>query len=311
MLAQYRELEQKFLATMPAYPTTCAGRGIVTACGSLECLYVGAYVLIRLLRYFGCNLPVEVYKFDWERDAVWDDIFNAMPGVTVKYYDKVICHNTTKKGWSLKSFAIADSSFREVMFLDSDIAPAKNPEYMFDYEEYKKHGAIFWADTHRTHRKMRPRGNNTTDNAFWQLVDSEEIDEPEFESGQIVINKEQCWEELQLTCHYNQHADWYYKFFLGDKETFHLAWRRLGTPFAFLTDVYAIKVPGGKFFYQHDQFGDLLFQHRSGNKFFLNDNLEEPRFVEHDRILGFIEELKTILPENEQQPETTSNSAIS
>lgn len=310
MLINYRKLEQRFLSAMPAYPESCTGRGIVTACGSKECLYVGAYVLIRLLRYFGCNLPVEVYKFDWEKDQSWDDIFNAIPGVTVKYYDKTICAHTEKKGWSLKAFAIADSSFREVMFLDSDIAPTKNPEYMFEYDGYKQYGAVFWADTHRTHRKMRPQKGNPTDNAFWQLADCEEIDEPEFESGQIIIDKKQCWEELQLACHYNQHADWYYKFFLGDKETFHLAWRRLGTPFAFLTDVEAKQVPGGKFFYQHDHHGELLFQHRSGNKFYLKDNLEEPRFVEHDRILGFIDELAALRGQN-ATTETTGDCSVS
>lgn len=311
MLVNYRKLENKFLADLPPYPATFSGRGIVTACGSKECLYVGAYVLIRLLRHFGCELPVEVYKFDWEKEPSWDDIFNAMPGVRVKYYDKTICENTSKKGWSLKSFAIVDSSFKEVMFLDSDIAPTKNPEYLFDYDEYKKHGAVFWADTHKTHRTTRPTKEHPTENSFWHLADCDEVKEPEFESGQIVVNKETCWQELQLTCHYNQHADWYYKFFLGDKETFHLAWRRLGTPFAFLTKVYARKVPGGKFFYQHDQFGELIFQHRSGNKFHLNDNLKEPRFFEHEHIVQFIEELKELRGKNDQQTKSTRDCAVS
>jgi hypothetical protein len=294
MLETYRRLEENFLTDIPPYPDTCSSRGIVTACGSKECFYVGAYVMIRLLRHFGCHLPVEVYKFDWEQDESWDKIFNAMPGVTVKYYDKTICAGVERKGWSLKPFAILDSSFEEVLFLDSDVAPAKNPEYLFDYAGYQETGAVFWADTHATHRKARPTPENSSRNAFWHLAGREEIDEPEFESGQIVVNKRKCWRELQLAGHYNKHADWYYKFFLGDKETFHLAWRRLDTPFAFLTNVYDVPVPGGKYFYQHDHNDELVFQHRSGNKLHLGENLLQPEFVEQDKILEFIAELRDL-----------------
>lgn len=300
-LKKYRRLEEEFLAGLEAYPQVkFDGRGIVTACGSNECYYVGAYVLIRTLRHLGCRLPIEVWKFDWEKDEKWDLIFDSMDGVSVRLFSGKICDGTNRKGWSLKSFAIRESSFREVMFLDSDIVPARDPIFMFDWEPYKEKGSVFWADVCRTHAKARPTAENPSKDAFWHLADHEEVDEPEFESGQVLIDKLKCWRELNLACHYNTHADWYYTIFLGDKETFHLAWRRLRTEFGFVGGVEHEKVPGGKYFYQPGPDGGLLFQHRSGNKFHFEGNLMYPEFVNQVAILDFIEDLKEEVANNRQ-----------
>lgn len=294
-LSKYKKLENEFIEQVPDYPGGLyTGKGIVTACGSRECFYVGAYVLINLLRYFGCYLPVEVWKFDWEKDAKWDKIFNDLDGVFVKYYDQKIAE-VDRKGWSLKPFAIRESGFKEVLFLDSDIAPAKDPTYLFNYEPYKDSGSIFWSDTCRTHAPTRPTPENKSRDSFWHLAECAEISEREIESGQVLIDKEKCWKELNLTCHYNSHADWYYQLFLGDKETFHLAWRRLRTNFVFFQNSTSINVTGGKYFYQYDHNNELVFQHRSGNKFRLKNNLLKPEFIEQEKIFNIIEDLKSKL----------------
>lgn len=294
-LVKYKRLESEFLDNIDQYPNNkFSGRGIVTACGSKECFYVGAYVLINMLKYLGCDLPVEVWKFDWEKDDKWDKIFNDLEGVVVKYYGKKIA-DVDRKGWSLKPFAILESSFKEVLFLDSDICPAKDPTYLFDYEPYKEKGGIFWSDTCRTHAPARPTQENKSRDSFWHLAECNEITEREFESGQVLIDKEKCWKELNLTCHYNSHADWYYKLFLGDKETFHLAWRRLRKNFVFFQNSTSINVPGGKYFYQYDYNNELVFQHRSGNKFHLKNNLLKPKFEYQDKILEIISGLNNIV----------------
>lgn len=287
---RHKELERDFLSTERTYPNTFSGRGIVTACGSKECFYVGSYVQIKLLRHFGCNLPIEVWKFDWEKDVWWDEMFNEMDDVVVRYYQGDIAE-VERTGWVLKPYAIRDSSFKEVLFLDSDVCPTKNPEYLFEYEEYQKTGSIFWSDTCITHAKTKPNIENSSKDAFWHLAQREEILEREFESGQMILNKEKVWDALNLTCHYNNHADWYYKIFLGDKETFHLAWRRLDKPFTFFDDTTHTLVEGGKIFWQYDMNGELIFQHRSGNKFQFKDNITEPKFVEQERIFDWIGEL--------------------
>ena len=65
-------------------------------------------------------------------------------------------------------------------------------------------------------------------------------DEPAFETGQIVVDKRRCWAELQLTMHFNEWSDFYYQHVHGDKETFHLAWRKLELPFAMETAVLEV-----------------------------------------------------------------------
>lgn len=291
-LIYYQKLETDFINQISEYPSDrFHGSGIVTACGSKECYYVGAYILINLLRFFDCRLPIEVWKFDWEKDEKWDPIFRNLDNVIVKYYNKKIV-DIDKKGWSLKPFAILESSFKEVLFLDSDIVPAKNPTYLFDYEYYKKTGSIFWSDTCTTHIGTRPTKTNKSTDSFWHLANMPEIKEREFETGQILINKDQCWREINLTCHYNKHADWYYKLFLGDKETFHLAWRKLRTDFVFLQNTTHINVMQGKYFYQYDWDNELLFQHRSANKFHLGDNILIPEFCYQKEILKIISELR-------------------
>ena len=111
MLSRYKKLEKEFLEKISPYPEeTFKGKGIVTACGSKECFYVGAYVMINLLRYFGCYLPVEVWKFDWEKDDKWDKIFNDIDGVIVKYYDRTIAE-VERKGWSLKPLIMCHTPY--------------------------------------------------------------------------------------------------------------------------------------------------------------------------------------------------------
>lgn len=294
-LYKYKKLENEFLSTISNYPKEkYKGKGIVTMCGSLECYYVGAYVLIKLLKKFNCDLPIEIHKFQHEKDEKWDYIFSKIEGVNLKYH-QVKCQETEKKGWSLKPFAILDSSFEEVLFLDSDIVPTKNPEYLFNYQPYIEKGAIFWGDTCSTHVKTKPTAENKSRYAFWHLAEREEINEKEFESGQVLINKEKCWKEINLTCHYNTHANWYYKLFLGDKETFHLAWRKLRKDFVFFDQTTSDNVPGGKYFFQYDYNNELLFQHRSGNKFYLENNYLHPKFEYQDDALNIVEELKQVL----------------
>jgi hypothetical protein len=51
----------------------------------------------------------------------------------------------------------------------------------------------------------------------------------ELESGQLVLNKTQCWEPLMLTYHMNEHPEFFYeRCTFGDKDTYRLAWEYLG-----------------------------------------------------------------------------------
>jgi hypothetical protein len=84
-----------------------------------------------------------------------------------------------------------------------------------------------------------------------------------FESGQIVLDKQRCWEPLRLCLWYNEQSDFFYRHIYGDKETFHLAFRKLrcsyampGRPIQTITGTMC----------QHDFAGNRIFQHRNMDK---------------------------------------------
>ncbi len=58
-------------------------------------------------------------------------------------------------------------------------------------------------------------------------------DKLEWETGQLLLDKERCSKALHLTEHYNNHSDFYYHHVFGDKDTFHLAWLKTETPFVY------------------------------------------------------------------------------
>ncbi len=43
------------------------------------------------------------------------------------------------------AFAILHSSFEEVLFLDADNTPVRDPSLLFNYDEFRK-GDLFWPD---------------------------------------------------------------------------------------------------------------------------------------------------------------------
>src|SRR5262249_11525741 len=147
--------------------------------------------------------------------------------------------------------------FREVILLDADNVPVLDPTFLFDTPEFRETGAIFWPDFGR----LKPS------HPIWEICEVSYRDEPEFESCQVVVDKRRCWEVLQLALHYNDHSDFYYSHILGDKDTFHLAFRRLGK--AYSMPEHPIHPLEGTMC-QHDFHGRRLYQHRNMDKWRLD-----------------------------------------
>ncbi len=123
----------------------------------------------------------------------------------------------------------------------------------------------------------------------WKVTGVEYRDEPEFESGQIVVNKEICWRALQLTLHLCAWSDFFFKHFHGDKEAFHLAWRKLNQEYAMTT--YGIHNIGGYCMAQHDFEGRRIFQHRNLRKWTLRNNLRDKNFLFEDDCINYLNAL--------------------
>jgi hypothetical protein len=243
----------------PPYPSGLQGRGIVVAGGGRY--FASAYVTIRLLRRFGCELPIQLWHFAGEitpgmRDALAPyavECVDADRMVERRPFPFLAGH--WWKGWQLKCYAVVHAPFREVLFLDADCCPVRNPEPMFDWAPYRERGAVFWPDV--------PSSAGLLPADRWRIFGAAPGWSP-IEAGQLLVNKKKCWKELSLALWYNARAPLVYNLVWGDKDTFNIAWRRLGTYYAMTQptcgwDVHTIL--------QYGPDGEVLFQHRCQDKF--------------------------------------------
>ncbi len=256
------------------------GRGIVICAGGNK-YFTNAWVNVHLLRHHGCTLPIEFwYLGDEEMTPEMKKLVEPL-GVTCINAREVQKEYPvrTLNGWELKPYAIIHSRFKEVMLLDADNTSTNNPEYLFDTPEMKEHGAIFWPDY----------GRLPSFRSIWFICNVKYQDEPEFETGQIVVDKSKCWKALQLTMHINEHSDFYYIHVHGDKETFHMAWRKLNQTYAMPRR--GIHSLAGTMC-QHDFNDERIFQHRNMLKWNLGNNAKVEDFLFEDKCLEFLLDLR-------------------
>ncbi|MDK2744433.1 MAG: hypothetical protein NDI90_16145 [Nitrospira sp. BO4] len=258
------------------------GRGIVICAGG-ERYFTNGYVCASVLRMYGCTLPIQFWHLG--PGEITHEMRKLVRHLDITFIDayqvRAMYPARILNGWELKPYAIIHSPFEEVLALDADNVAVRNPEYLFTAKPYTDTGAIFWPD----YQRIAPT------RTIWDILDLNYCDEPEVESGQIVIDKRRCWSALQVTMHLNEWSDFYYSHIHGDKETFHLSWRKLGQNYAM--PGFSIYSLAGTMC-QHDFEGNRLFQHRNMLKWKLNEyNERVPGFWMEDLCLQFLDELRS------------------
>ncbi len=257
----------QFVRDLPAYPGGGAGRGIVI-CGGGTRYFTNAWVCINILRQLGCRLPIQLWHLGpRELDRGMRELVAPL-GVECMDASQVRRRHPVRRlgGWELKPYALLYSPFAEVLLLDADNVPVQNPEFLFDVPEYRSTGAVFWPDYGRS-PKAQP---------IWRSSGVRRPAEPEFETGQILLDKRRVWSALRLAMWFNEHSDFYYHHFRGDKETFHLAFRKLRQTYSLVP--HRIRTLSGTMC-QHDFTGARLFQHRNTDKWNL--------FLRNKHVPGF------------------------
>jgi hypothetical protein len=284
----YREMLDQFLRSIPAFPEQrFHGRGIVL-CGGGSVYFPCIWVCVRMLRHFGCTLPIEL----WHRGP--REMTDQMKALLEPY--DVVCRDSFAvarefpvrrlDGWELKPYAILNSRFAEVLYIDADNVVVRNPEFLFDNALYREIGALFWQDLPN---KVLDQ-SYLKDNA-WDLMELPFREEPQFESGQLLIDKRRCWRPLQLTLHLNEHSDYYYTAFFGDKDTFHLAWRKVEQDYSLNPHPPGV-LGANRVLVQFDPDGKRLFQHRCNAKWTITErNVRIPGFLYEEECLGLLQEL--------------------
>jgi hypothetical protein len=270
-----------FLKSVAAYPGGYHGRGIVI-CGGGPRYFPSAWVALRRLRAIGCALPVELWFLGpGEMDTRMKALIENQQARVVDAHQVRRQHPMRRlNGWELKPYAMLHCPFEQVLLLDADNVCYRDPEFLFSSDEYLVDGAIFWPDVER----LGP------ERTAWQVFGVKYRDEPAFESGQVVLNKARCWEPLQLTVWYNQHSEYFYEHVHGDKDTFHMAFRKLDAPYA-MPSRRAVERTDGVFT-QFDFTGEPLFQHGIKWRLDNDENLRYASFPFFDECQEYVSELR-------------------
>lgn len=124
------------------------------------------------------------------------------------------------KGYASKPAAILASSFKEVLLLDADNIPLRDPSFLFGQEVYTHHGLLMWPDFWPCE----------ADASAWDALSLSPEIKPKgsHESGQLLFDKRRGWQALLLSLYLNWQGDVFYPLLSdwgqGDKETFAFAW---------------------------------------------------------------------------------------
>ncbi|KAF8852858.1 hypothetical protein BDZ45DRAFT_807108 [Acephala macrosclerotiorum] len=210
---QWYDFINNELLPYESYKDIFEGRGIVIVAGDGTSLK-RSRVILRQLKKLGSQLPIEMHY--------WGDEF---PLEAQKDISSLNNDNFFHVNYQLKTAAVMNSRFAELLLLDSDNIPIIDPESLFESDTYKEYGTLFWPDIART----RPN------NPMWAITNTQCLmNEYEQESGQLIVDKRRFFYHLQLAAWFNDvHTRYYNEFLLGDKDMFRFAWHALKTKYGF------------------------------------------------------------------------------
>jgi hypothetical protein len=300
--AKAREFIANDLPNMPYPAAEFAGRGVVTCAGGPK-YTVPAWILVRALRHVGCALPVELwYRGEPEYMPAFVTLMEPLGVTWVDACRVAQAHQHRRlNGFEMKPFAIQWSRFQEVLFLDADNVTVADPTYLFDDPRYKSVGSIIWPDYHRLARTRKA----------WQIFDVPYRDEPEAESGQVLVDKSRAWQALCLAHWYGERSKFTWQHVYGDKELFHLCWRRLSNYVMPSRGIQTLRNERGQHrtMCQHDLDGRRVFQHHNTRKWSLGAFEHVPGFQLETEIRGWLDELRTVYSPAAQTPATLADQA--
>lgn len=235
------------------------GDGIVICAGGAH-MFTNAYVLIHILRrHFRSNCKIELWYLG--KKELSPRMQGLLEELEVSCIDASAVFDTTNiDGWRLKTLAICESRFQNVLLIDADNIPVRDPAEAFDWPHFTSTGALLWPDI----IDIAP------ENPIWAICNLRNDFRISAESGQLLIDKNRHWRALQYAATLNHHADIVYQHIYGDKDTILLGLIAEGREFSMVS--CRPKQDIGRCLYQHDPSGAVFFQHRTGAKWRYSGN---------------------------------------
>ncbi|KAJ9092567.1 hypothetical protein QFC21_006798 [Naganishia friedmannii] len=236
------------------------GRGIVMVAGNADTLERVKWS-VAYMRSQGTTLPVQVYHFPSEAPSPDAQIRTELSELAVELVEAIgqSKDEGKTKSYHLKALAVVQCPWREVLYLDSDSIPLRDPEYMFDSPSYLR--TRFWA----TPDYWKTSANNP----IWAILGIRCRNEWEMEAGQIFVDKKYHLDVFLLTQYMLEDHRYWFWYSDGDKDIFRWALlalrKRWGVPGRW---VAASALAGntasgwcGHTMTQFDAYGDPLFIH--------------------------------------------------
>ncbi|KAN0071413.1 Mannosyltransferase putative domain containing protein [Elaphomyces granulatus] len=234
-LLQTQRAHAAFVANITAHPPSLYyypdTRGIVTTVGpgQLPTLVIS----LRMLRRTGSMSSVEVFLSsprDYEQ-FICEIVLPALNAKCLILSDVLGDDVESFRGWQFKFLAILFSTFEEVLFLDADVFPLRDPAFLFDPEPFKSYGYVVWPDFWAS-----------TASPYIHTIISQPVPpraiQPAVEAGQLLISRKTHQVSLFLVAYYNYYGNsHYFRLFSqgalgeGDKETWRTAAAVMKQPF--------------------------------------------------------------------------------
>ena len=268
MRAAHQYFVDSIKVSPPKMSYTPGTRGVVTTAGGV---YLPVLVIsLRMLRRTGSTLPMEVFlasPSEYEGDICRDVLpsLNARCLIISDILDAVVPGSVTIAQYQLKSFAMLFSSFEDILFLDADSFPIRNPEELFTSEPFISHGMVLWPDFWIS--TASPLYYNISGQAVPPMSKRQSS-----ETGEILVSKKTHSHSLLLASYYNYYGPSHYYVLQsqgapgeGDKETFAAAADALDETYYAVSErvqpVGALKDDGGiagSGMVQHDSKEDYI-----------------------------------------------------
>lgn len=221
-----------------------------------------SYLVVQQIRSMGSTLPIEIFiasADEYEQDFCESVLpkYNARCNVMDKSVGDIIGRSFKFGGYQFKMLAILTLAFENVIYLDLDLFPTKNVEYLFELDIYKDNGLVLWPDYwarttnpkfhdiaghpvkenkirysaydkehHKEGEKLLPLLLFTFKNSNFHDFEGS-LPDPSSEAGVFMVNRTSHRKTLLLALYYNLLGpDFYYPLLTqggageGDKETF-------------------------------------------------------------------------------------------
>ncbi|KAJ1558208.1 hypothetical protein HK096_002968, partial [Nowakowskiella sp. JEL0078] len=233
-------LKKKY-KTLQDLRETFSGRGIVMTSGKWHFPFA-LHSILTLRVLMNVTLPIEMFYLSEDITSEMLSIYRRIPNVTVIDIGKVFnLGKEDMQGWHVKPYTMLASSFKEIIFIDSDSLFLQNPEILFDMKGYKNTGTVFFHDRTSTEwgrlgpldwfegwmKDLSEVGRNTRYHKRQTIH--------EMESGVIAFDKERTYFHILGSCWMNtkQNREPATNNIHGDKETFWMMAEALRLPYYF------------------------------------------------------------------------------